>query len=261
MEIWLQAVEVVAPGLPNWDAARPVLRGEQPYVETDLPPYQPQLLPPNERRRATPAVRQAFRAAENACATSGRAPGAYAAVFATSDADMSIIHRIGLALARPDRIVSPIDFHNSVHNAAAGYWSIAVDGRLPSTTVCAHDASFGAGLLEAATMAVIDGLDTLLVAYDVPVPDLLRPKRDIRNAVSVALILCPRRPTVAIARLRLQRSCDPLTQLDEPALETLRLSNPAARSLPLLRQLALATAASITVASGGGQLRVEVVPA
>lgn len=258
-EIWVEALGIAAPGLPDWPTARAVLRGETAYVPAELPPYQPQLLPPNERRRAPPAVRQAFRAAESACAASGRAPGEYAAVFTSSDSDMSIIHRIGLALANPARIISPIDFHNSVHNAAAGYWSIAVDGRLPSTTLCAYDASFGAGLLEAATMSMIDGLDALLVAYDVPAPVLLQPKRSLVSAVSTALTLCREKPAKPCARLRLQRDHTPITTLQDSALESLRRSNPAARALPLLRLLALESSGVVAVEdAGGGSLRIEV---
>lgn len=259
IEVWVESIGIAAPGLPDWSTARAVLRGETPYTPTDLPPYQPQLLPPNERRRAAPAVRQAFRAAESACAASGRAPNEYAAVFTSSDSDMSIIHRIGLALADAARIISPTDFHNSVHNAAAGYWSIAVDGRLPSTTLCAYDASFAAGLLEAATMTVIEGYDSLLVAYDVPVPALLQPKRAIFGAVSTALTLCRRKPPRPCARLRLQRTNMPVTTLDNAALESLRRSNPAARALPLLQLLALETSGAVAIEDAGGDsLRIEV---
>src|SRR3546814_5260866 len=129
------------------DLARGVLRGEATFQPEPLAPYAPPLLPPNERRRATPVVRQAFRVAEEAIA--GRDAGDLATVFAGSDADMAILQRISAALATPERIVSPTDFHNSVHNAAAGYWGIGTGSRAPSTTLAGYDASFALGLLEA----------------------------------------------------------------------------------------------------------------
>src|SRR3546814_3937116 len=43
--------------------------------------------------------------------------GDLATVFAGSDADMAILQRISAALATPERIVSPTDFHNSVHRS------------------------------------------------------------------------------------------------------------------------------------------------
>ncbi len=41
----------------------------------------------------------------------------------------------------------PTQFHNSVHNAVAGYWSIATKSTQPMTCLAAHDHSFAAGLL------------------------------------------------------------------------------------------------------------------
>src|SRR3546814_10360262 len=80
--------------------------------------------------------------------------GDLATVFAGSDADMAILQRISAALATPERIVSPTDFHNSVHNAAAGYWGIGTGSRAPSTTLAGYDASFALGLLEAGLQVV-----------------------------------------------------------------------------------------------------------
>src|SRR3546814_13168726 len=74
------------------DLARGMLRGEATFQPEPLAPYAPPLLPPNERRRATPVVRQAFRVAEEAIA--GRDAGDLATVFAGSDADMAILPRI-----------------------------------------------------------------------------------------------------------------------------------------------------------------------
>src|SRR3546814_15329258 len=119
IDVYLHAIGLAAPGLPDWPQARGMLRGEATFQPEPLAPYAPPLLPPNERRRATPVVRQAFRVAEEAIA--GRDAGDLAPVFAGSDADMAILQRISAALATPERIVSPTDFHNSVHHADAGY--------------------------------------------------------------------------------------------------------------------------------------------
>lgn len=258
--VCISAVGLAGPGLSGWEASLPVLSGTEPYVPAEAPPYQPQLLPPNERRRATPAVRQAFRAAEDAVARSPRPAAELATVFASSDADMSIIHRICSALSEDSRIISPTDFHNSVHNAAAGYWSIAVGARGPSNTVCAYDASFAAGLLEAAALVATDGCDTLLVAYDVMPPEPLNSKRPIGNCFSVALVLSPAAAVPGAPRLRLSVGAEGApTPMQHAGLEVLRLSNPAARALPLLRLLAAKTSGVVLLDSdGSGLLRVEV---
>ena len=188
-QIWLEAVGIAAPGLLGWSNAREVLRGAIDYAPVDLPPYAPSLLPPNERRRATPTVRIAFQAAEDAVQAATIPPAELATVFASSDADLNIIHRISLALTQTPRLVSPTDFHNSVHNAAAGYWSIAVGSRAPSTTISAYDASFAAGLAESCMLVAIEQRIVLLVAFDLPPPQPLYAKRPIGCTAGVALVL------------------------------------------------------------------------
>src|SRR5687767_13773466 len=119
MSVFIESVGIAAPGLPSWSAAQAILRGDSQYTPTPLAPHAPALLPANERRRATPTVRIAFQAAEDAIQGTSIAPAQLATVFASSDADLNIIHRISLALTQTPRLVSPTDFHNSVHNAAA----------------------------------------------------------------------------------------------------------------------------------------------
>jgi len=249
--IYVEAIGIAAPGLPNWAEARATLRGERAYVAAELPPYQPQWLPANERRRAGAAVRLAFRAAEDAMQRSSFAPAELAAVFASSDADTPVIHRICSALAEPARMVSPTDFHNSVHNAAAGYWSIATACTQPSTSLSAWDWSFAAGLLEAYALAA-DGSDVLLVAYDIPPPEPLLERRPIAGPFAAALVLSPREVPDRIARIAVTLGDGCAGSLAEPALEALRLGNPAGRALPLLRALASA--------SLGGQQETALLP-
>src|SRR3546814_20327507 len=79
---------------------------------------------------------------------------------------MSILQRSSAAVATPERIVSPTDFHNSVHNAAAGYWGIGTGSRAPSTTLAGYDESFALGLLEAGLQVVGDRRAVLLVVFD-----------------------------------------------------------------------------------------------
>ena len=260
IRVALKGVGVAAPGLAGWSAAQQVLSGAAAYLPPDPsvtePPYAPLLLPPNERRRATAAVRQAFRAAEDAMP--GHDPRTLASVFASSDADMAVLHRICSALAEPARAISPTDFHNSVHNAASGYWSIAVQSMANTTTIAAYDASFTAGLLEAAALAVDpggDGADVLLVAFDAVAPDPLHAKRPLAMAASVALVLGRESPT--LGQLAIELSGEVESSCAQPALEPLRAGNPALRALPLLELLAMRRAGTVTL-RGTGELRVNV---
>ena len=75
--------------------------------------------------------------------------GPCAAVFGSSNGDAVVVHDILEALASADRPVSPTQFHNSVHNAAAGYWTIATGSHQPATCLGCHDHTLAASLLKA----------------------------------------------------------------------------------------------------------------
>ncbi len=260
MQVDLVALGLCMPGLPDWQTSLPVLRGELPYQSAELLPAPSNLLPPNERRRAPLAVRLAFAAAEEAVKNGALDPAQWATVFASSDADTPIIHRISTALAETGRVVSPTDFHNCVHNAAAGYWSIAALCRLPSSSLSAWDASFAAGLIEAATLAHCERLPVLLVAYDIPPPVPLYATRPIAQSAAVALAIraSGSHDNAVLARMTLRleaRGAD--TGCADPTLETLRLGNPAARALPLLVLLAHAQSGAVLLPSSSGSLRVN----
>jgi hypothetical protein len=261
ISVFVEAAGLVAPGLAGWAAAAPVLRGEAPYLRADLPSYQPELLPPNERRRASQAVRLAFAAAEDAMRGSSLAPADLASVFATSEADTPILHRLCTALAREPRVLSPTDFHNSVHNAAAGYWSIATRCRHPYNAISAYDATFAAGLLEAAALVQTDAPGALLVCYDLVPPAPLHGARPLAEACAIALVLTRERGARALARLEIAPGEDAQSGLDDAGLERIRAGNPAGRALPLMRALARATPAAVTVAGVGAQrFRLGVTP-
>ena len=236
--VFVEAVGLAAPGLASWDAGAAVLRGETDLRPEPLVTPVPQLLPVNERRRATPAIKLAFQAAEDAMRASSLPASALATVFASSDADLAIIHRISLALAGSPRFVSPTDFHNSVHNAASGYWSIGTGAQGASSTLSAFDGSFSAGLFEAYLQCRVDGVDILLVAFDLPAPEPLHATRPFAHPAAVALVLTRAATARSLAALACDITADAQTTLADEALDTLRLGNPATRALPLLQVLA-----------------------
>ena len=252
--LYILGVGFAAPGLSTWELARPVLRGDSPYMPSPLPDYAPLLLPANERRRATPLIRLAFRSAEQAVAASGCNPAELATVFASSGGDTSVVNRTSSALAREPRVISPTDFHNSVHNAPAGYWAIATGARGCSTSLAARDASFAAGLLEASALAC-EGAPVLLVVYDQPHPEPIHARRPLVAAVSVALVLSAMPTAAALASLQLAstRTAEE-TELADVGLEILRCGNPAGRALPLLQALALGAPSAVVIADLGSRL-------
>lgn len=238
-EVYVNGVGLIAPGMPDWRTAREVLRGEREHEPARLPRPDAGMLPANERRRAANSVRWALAAAQEAVSASSYRADEVATVFATSDGDGETLHHLCEALASPPREVSPTRFHNSVHNAAAGYWSIAAGSRHPSTSLCGYDATFAAGLIEAACQVWTERVAVLLVAYDLPFPPPLFAVRPVAEPFAVALVLAPEPSpgTLACCRITVgsgSSACSP----SPAALRRELASNPAAHALPLLAMIA-----------------------
>jgi hypothetical protein len=238
IEAYVTGIGVLGPGLGNWPDSRGVLSGERPYepVPTVLP--LPALLSATERRRTGRVVRLALAIATEAVAHAAVEAVQLRSVFTSSTGDGQNCHELCETLAEPAPEISPTRFANSVHNAAAGYWSIATSAMEPSTVLCAFDGSFCAGLLEALVQVAVDEERILLVSYDADYPPPMRAKRPVPDAFGTALVLTPRRESGSLARLEATLCKEPYDRLAEP-LESLRRSNPAARSVPLLRHLAI----------------------
>ena len=56
---------------------------------------------------------------------SGRDPATLPSVFTSAHGDLAVNDYMSSTLATQPTAISPTRFHNSVHNAAAGYWTIA----------------------------------------------------------------------------------------------------------------------------------------
>jgi hypothetical protein len=255
LEVAVLGVGLLGPGLVDWAAGSAVLRTPTDWQQqpTQVPP--PTRLPPTERRRAGTVVKASIVVADQACAAAGLDPAQLASVFTSSTGDPTNCHLLCEALATAERMVSPTRFTNSVHNAAAGYWHIATQSRAPSTSLAGFDASFGAGLLEAAVQCLASGQPVLLVACDVPYPEPLHTLRPLLDSFATALVLAPASGSAAAApRLRVRSVGDtPCTPCAHLPLEALRLGNPAARALPLLQAMAGGGAGSVVVEGLPGQ--------
>jgi hypothetical protein len=249
MQVYVEGVGLCGPGLTGWAASRPVLAGAKTYVPAPTVVPASALLPANERRRTVLTVKLTLAVGTEAFEDALRDPTETATVFTSSGGDGDTLHEILAGLASEHREISPTRFHNSVHNAPAGYWNIATHSHAPSTSLCAHDASFAAGLLEAATQATVDDCAVGLIAYDLRYPEPLHSVRAIGALFGVALILTPWPTEGSLARLGVEarREAGGATHMASPALEELRRSTPAARSLPLLAVLARNEPAALVV--------------
>lgn len=254
IRIDLLGVGLMAPGLPDWAGARAVLRGEVPYAPQPLPAPSPAALPANERRRATLGTRLTLAVTEQASAGLALDPTTLPAVFAASESDLGIIDRLCTDIFGHRIPVSPTVFHNSVHNAVAGYWSIAQGCRAASTSLSAWDGSLAAGLLEAAAQLAQAPRPLVLTAYDLPGPPLLAAHRPLTGPCACALVLAAGPGDAAtmpapLATLALELAAagapEPLPSTLGADLEALRTGNPAARVLPLLWRLAVGAAGTV----------------
>jgi len=259
--LFIQGVGLCGPGLADWDSAAKLLGGTLPYTRTPTAIPPPARLPAAERRRAGTAIKIAIAVADEACRQAGLDPARAATIFASSSGDGTNCHALCEALATPERLVSPTRFTNSVHNAAAGYWHIAVSGRAASTSVCAFDTGFAAGLVEAIGQLHQQPQPLLLVASDVPYPEPLHAARPLVDSLGVALVLHAAADG-ALARLSVTAQADDVaTPCSDEALETVRRQIPAARALPLLELLARGRAGRIVLeCQPGMSLRVDVQP-
>ena len=261
--VYVDGIGVIAPGFDGWAQTKQILTGQLPYTPTPIPKPTAPLLSATEKRRAAPIVHLAISAAQQAITEADWAFSDAASVFASSGGDGETIHAICSALATTERDVSPTRFHNSVHNAPAGYWCIGAKSHQASTSLSSYDTTFAAGLLEAVLQIRSDSNVVLLAVYDHCYPQPLYPSRPLHADFAAALALGNTRTPRSLARLEIEviNTSASDTTLEEPALEILRSGNPAARILPLLVSLSRQTSATIYLSlSPGNQLALRTTP-
>src|SRR5690348_6467941 len=178
-------------GTPDWSSLRALLRGEAGLRE-DAPARPAAIaLPAGERRRAPESVLLAAEIAGQACAMARRDAARLPCVFASTHGELSVTDYMCATLASAPHELSPTRFHNSVHNAPAGYWTIAAQCTAGSSAVTGYHASFGAGLLEAAVLALADETPMLFAAYDIASSGPLAEMTRTTRAFGLALVLTP----------------------------------------------------------------------
>ncbi len=261
MHVYLNTLGLWAPGLAGWRDSLPVLTGAGAGGACEAPPLNPTILPPNERRRSTRTIKLALQVAQEAMEQSNLPAEQVCTVFASSDGDLELADRIIRALCLPDHPVSPTDFHNSVNNAAAGYWAIATASHMPSTMVSAERCTFSAGLLEAAVLANSEHAPVLLVAYDSPTPDPISTVHCVDVPFAAAMLLSPQPGAESRWRLGLSLVPGEARQVGGENFEKLLAGNPIAACLPLLQTIAHGGEGVLMLPYlSGSQLAVEVAP-
>jgi hypothetical protein len=161
----------------DWPAVSPVV--EPPAVLGAQ-------IPPAHRRRMSTLSKMAVQVALEA--TAGARPdfvvfcSQHGELTRTRELLRSIVERVEL---------SPASFSQSVHNTAAGLYTIVTASRAPATSLAAGAASFAYGWLEAeAFIAENRAQRVLLVSYDEPLPDEYLPYSDAEQRLyALAVVL------------------------------------------------------------------------
>jgi hypothetical protein len=91
------------------------------------------------------------------------------------------------------------------------------------------------------------------VLYDLRPPEPLFDTRPLSCSAGVAFVLTAERSERSLAQIEISAADVDENIMADPALETLRLGNPAGRTLPLLRLLALEQAGEIGLRGTGHQ--------
>ncbi len=253
MRVWLTGIGVSAAGVPDWDSARAIIVGERKFEPAEYRYRTPELLSGAERRRCPASVKLALDVAEQARAMADVAGADMSGVFASMTGDGPIITRSMVTLGDDPHYLSPTDFHNSVHNAAVGYWAIATGSRHGATSLTAAEDSFAAALMKGAMQALSGSVPVLFCVYDVP----FAPPLDVQVGVPVpfgtALVLHGKPPAVSLASLdlALEEGEAAPSRPRRDFWSGLFDTNPAARVIPLAEQIALMTRGEEAVVNVG----------
>ena len=193
----------------------------------------PEAVPPKERRRAGLMINLAVEVAHQACENAGIDKTQIPSVFVSALGDTAITDYMCRKLAEPEKLLSPTKFHNSVHNAPSGYWTISAENRAPSSFVGGFRESFGAGLLEAVSQAHAYSVPVLLVAYDIANNAPFKDIESIEETLAIALVVTngDARGSGDASNIR---CCEIEYQTDLP--ETWSSSQPQSENLRVLSQ-------------------------
>lgn len=184
----LAGVGIWSESFSDWEQFCAVANGEAVEVNAKL---QPELIPARERRRAPQFVKMAIEVMDQACIMADIDRSCVATVFASGMGDMQITDYMCRTLATMPRTISPTKFHNSVHNAATGYWSIATGSNAPASAVSGYAHSSAIALLEGATQAIEEDVAVLVTAQEGAAPKPFKSVYDSDHPLAVSLLLAP----------------------------------------------------------------------
>lgn len=232
-------------GFANWADLQTLLSGGVIEDHGTKAP-KPEIIPPNERRRAPLPVKLAVESSWQACQQASLDPATLGCVFVSGLGDTQLTDYMCKVLAGDHKALSPTKFHNSVHNAAAGYWTISTGCMQAANSVAGYQHSVPLTLLESLLQAQAEQRPILMTFYDAPVSPVLQPLLQNQHSFAVSMVIAP----VTLSGMPPAINAHPITAcVSEPcqhwpereysgSLAECYQSNPVARVLPVLELLA-----------------------
>jgi len=190
MKIRVSGIGIWAHGIANWAAFKEWLHSTDTIswsAEATVPPAD--IIPPREKRRVPFITRMAIEAGMQACRMAAIDPGQATTVFSSCMGDTDVTDYMCRVLATPEKAMSPTKFHNSVHNATSGYWSIFTGSHHSGGFVGAYLQSFATALIDAATLTLSENKPTLLVMYDIANRNPMHDACPIDTPLAYALLM------------------------------------------------------------------------
>lgn len=254
------------PGFANWQELKERLSA--PVDEAPQPsPPKPAVIPANERRRAPLLVRIAVEVSSQALQQSALAAQDVACVFGSGLGDTEITDYMCRQLATEEKLLSPTKFHNSVHNAAAGYWTISSHCMRAANSIAGFEHTAGLAVFEAMSHALSHNEPVLITLFDIAAQGLFADLFDCEQGFAAALIIAPPECPVAQSSAQIASASIELRGEQAPSqchaqwLKNLQQGNPAAALLPVFeaiyeRELGRSTAAVTLGLSANSSLQI-----
>jgi hypothetical protein len=191
------------------------------------------LIPITIRRRTALSTRMAITAATMACRQAQTDRSQLTSIFVSLGGEIQITDTLCRLLPDKTALLSPTQFHNSVHNTTAGYWGILNHCQQPSTAIAANDDGFAMGLLEAWSQ-LQQTTELLLVCYDELWPQYLAPPIG-SHAFACAFVLTTHNdaayPSISVPKIT------KLSDALNPNWRELVKKSPATAAIPLLQAI------------------------
>jgi hypothetical protein len=236
IDLKIRGVGVWTPGHPDastWSQRQVTPGAEAPRAE---------LLPPMLRRRTSLLTRMAAEVAEQAIKAGELDARAVPVIYGSVYGEIRTTVDILAGMLDPAAPMSPTKFHNSVHNTAAGYVSIASQNRSGNAALTAGAATVAMGVLECAGLVAQTGAPALLVIAEEALPEPLAAGRTY-GPLAAAFALAPGHMSGRTCRLEQGEAA-------AVALPAALAANPCAPALALVDALLAATATTVGLGPG-----------